>query len=234
MSDSHSPDPLLPADFQARPADLPDRWAAPSGSGWRAAGLAVLGVLLADVVLVLELPLAAVHGRRSRPRGRLAASSHGLTGALFGGLAGVRRDAVAGVVLDWVDWPLRLLVLPGMVATLAGQSSPDGRPTHRYLPSRAALRSARGPAFARRRARRRKEKPDVGAAGVDRARISTRRCSTTAGSRSRATRVRAPGRRDPRPREADLRRAEGHRMRAGEKRAEVIELGAGQVLEIRP
>jgi hypothetical protein len=31
-----------------------------------------------------------------------------------------------------------------------------------------------------------------------------------------------------------VRRAEGHRMRAGEKVAEVIELGEGQIVEVRP
>jgi hypothetical protein len=31
-----------------------------------------------------------------------------------------------------------------------------------------------------------------------------------------------------------VRRAEGHRMRAGERRAEVIELSEGQVVEVRP
>ena len=31
-----------------------------------------------------------------------------------------------------------------------------------------------------------------------------------------------------------VRPAEGHRMRAGERRAEVIELSAGQVVEVRP
>jgi hypothetical protein len=43
------------------------------------------------------------------------------------------------VVLAVVDWPLRLVALPVLVATLAGHVSPDGRPAHRYLISRVAL-----------------------------------------------------------------------------------------------
>lgn len=39
---------------------------------------------------------------------------------------------VLGWLLGAVDWPLRLLVLPGLVATLATQATPDGRSAHRF------------------------------------------------------------------------------------------------------
>ncbi len=64
--------------------------------------------------------------------------------ALLVGAAGDRRAALVAavvvlagtqavsVLLSVVDWPLRLLVLPSLVATLATQATPDGRPAHRY------------------------------------------------------------------------------------------------------
>lgn len=64
--------------------------------------------------------------------------------AAFVGAAGDRRVAliaavavlagtqVVGGLLSVVDWPWRLLVLPGLVATLATQATPDGRPARRY------------------------------------------------------------------------------------------------------
>jgi len=39
---------------------------------------------------------------------------------------------VVGGALGQVDWPLRFLILPGLVATLGTQLSPDGRKPHRY------------------------------------------------------------------------------------------------------
>ena len=59
---------------------------------------------------------------------------------VIAGAAGFVVTVLAGVLLGWVDWPLRLLVAPAMLATLAGQASPDGRPAHRYLTSWVAVR----------------------------------------------------------------------------------------------
>ena len=46
---------------------------------------------------------------------------------------------LAGLALAELDWPLRLLILPALVATLATQATPDGRPAHRFALSRLAL-----------------------------------------------------------------------------------------------
>lgn len=93
-----------------------------------------LGYACASLVTVLLL------GARSMTLSIVLASG----AALFASAAGDRRVAlvaavavvaatqVVGVVLAVVDWPLRLLVLPGLVATLATQATPDGRPAHRY------------------------------------------------------------------------------------------------------
>lgn len=91
-------------------------------------------------VLVLSqrsLVLAAVLGGIGA---MLGASSHGWSGAgIVGGCAFVGVLGV-GVLLGWLDWPLRLIVLPALLATVAGHPSSDGRPTHRYLLSWLAVR----------------------------------------------------------------------------------------------
>ena len=46
---------------------------------------------------------------------------------------------LAGLVLRGLDWPLRLVVLPALAATLLTQATPDGRPAHRYAASLASL-----------------------------------------------------------------------------------------------
>ena len=48
-----------------------------------------------------------------------------------GGLA-LGLAQVSGFLLASLDWPLRLLILPALVATLATQATPDGRAAHRY------------------------------------------------------------------------------------------------------
>ncbi len=113
---------------------------------------------------------------------------------------GSPETLLAGVVLDWLDWPLRLLIVPGMIATLAGQASPDGRPAHRYLTSLAGASDARGsPLAGLARSAPRSEAqlwaPKVWVA-PDRALPGA---SPRPGARPRSARVRTPGRRDPRP-----------------------------------
>lgn len=67
--------------------------------------------------------------------------------AFVAGLGALGAAQVVGFVLAALDWPLRLLVLPGLVATLATQATPEGRPARRYalswltLQLRAARRS---------------------------------------------------------------------------------------------
>src|ERR1700730_4411079 len=105
----------------------------------------VFGALVAILVLsqrsiLLALVLGAIGAL-------LGASSHGWIGAVIAAAAGFLLTLTCGVLLGWLDWPLRVIVAPAMVATLAGQASPDGRPAHRYLTSwlgvrlRAARRS---------------------------------------------------------------------------------------------
>ena len=59
----------------------------------------------------------------------------GTTGAVLAAAGAIDAVYVTGAVLAVLDWPLRLLVAPAMVATLLTQATPDGRPARRYVAS---------------------------------------------------------------------------------------------------
>lgn len=185
-------------------------------------------------VLVVSQRSIVVAGIVAAVVGLVGASSHGPTGAVLGGLAGLVVTLLAGVALDWLDWPLRLLVVPGMIATLAGQSSPDGRPTHRYLTSlvalrlRAARRSLDGAIGAEQQERVWAPQvwiaPDQHSPVLHHGQVKGP-ARLVFGQRA----VAIPGRG-----RLIIRRADGHRMRSGERLCEVVELADGQVAEVRP
>jgi hypothetical protein len=194
--------------------------------GW-AFGSLVVVLVLGQRSIIFAVVTAAVVGL-------LGASSHGWPGGVLGALAGFAGVMLAGVVLDWLDWPLRLLIAPGMIATLAGQAAPDGRPAHRYLTSSAALRM---------RSARRSLDGAVGA--EDEVDVWAPRVWVAPDQHSPALhhgKVRGPARlvfahpvvAIPGRRRLIVRRADGHRLRTGERMAEVIELDDGQVVEVRP
>jgi hypothetical protein len=66
----------------------------------------------------------------------------GKTGALAAGAGTFAGYWTAGVLLGLLDWPLRLVVVPVAVATLATQATPDGRHADRFAISWLALRLA--------------------------------------------------------------------------------------------
>jgi hypothetical protein len=80
----------------------------------------------------------------------LTALAAGLAGLFVGGRAGAMLAGgsafagfwAAGFALGLLDWPLRLIVLPVAVATLATQATPDGRRADRFAASWLALRLA--------------------------------------------------------------------------------------------
>jgi hypothetical protein len=77
----------------------------------------------------------------------LAAASAGLAvggreGAVLAGIVAASAAWLAGLALGLLDWPLRLLVIPAGVATLATQATPDGRRADRFAASWLALRLA--------------------------------------------------------------------------------------------
>jgi hypothetical protein len=78
--------------------------------------------------------------------GLLAAGAGALLGgrgtALAAGAATTGGACLLGTVLGLLDWPLRLIVLPAAIGTLATQATPDGRRADRFLASWLALRLA--------------------------------------------------------------------------------------------
>jgi hypothetical protein len=202
------------------PGGVPLEWVA-----WAFAVLVAV-LVLSQRSIVLALMVGGLVGV-------LGASSHGWPGAVVGAVAGFVVTLLAGVVLGWLDWPLRLLVLPGAVATLAGQASPDGRPAHRYLVSLLALRA---------RAARRSLDRAVGADVQDRVWAPQVWVAPDEhGPVLHHGRVNGPARlvfgrpvvAIPGRGRMIVRGADGHRVRSGEQLCEVIELGDGQIVEIR-
>ena len=194
--------------------------------GWAFASL--VGVLvLSQRSILFAVVLAGISGV-------LGASAHGWRGAVLAAIVGFLATLFVGVVLGWLDWPLRLLIAPGMIATLAGQAAPDGRPTHRYLRSWLALQM--------RAARRSLDTPVPGDGEVH---VWAPRVWVAPDEHSPVLhhgRVRGPARlvfahevvAVPSRGRIVVRPAEGHKLRRGERLAEVIELGDGQVVEVRP
>jgi len=102
------------------PGGVPLRWL-----GWALASL-LAGLVLAGgsrLVTVLLAAVVAVMAVRAG-RARLAPALAG--GAVLGCVA-------ISHMLGTVDWPLRLVVFPALVATLMTQVTPDGRPVHRFV-----------------------------------------------------------------------------------------------------
>lgn len=109
----------------------------PGGVPLRWLGYAVATLLVVIVVSARSSALSVLLA------GLAGVAAWAAGGRLAGALAGVLALAavtVLGVVLGLLDWPLRLVVLPGLAATLATQATPDGRPAHRFLASWLAVR----------------------------------------------------------------------------------------------
>jgi hypothetical protein len=142
-----------------------------------------LGYALAALVLVLvlsgrSLGLSVLLG--------IVASWYGLAvgdraAAALLGAAVCFACQLLGLVLGSVDWPLRLLVVPALAATLFTQATADGRAAHRYWLSRLSLwlsparrtlgRPLPPPGECRRRSIRVRVWPDEHAPGLRRGRV---------------------------------------------------------------
>lgn len=111
------------------PGGVPLRWLA-----YAAAALVA--------ILVLSSGSATVDGLLALA----AASAGGLLGgreaAVAAGIGAFAGAWVLGFALGLLDWPLRLIVIPAGVATLATQATPDGRRADRFALSWLALRMA--------------------------------------------------------------------------------------------
>src|SRR4051812_30384015 len=111
------------------PGGIPLRWLGYA----TAALLAVLAVGSGSATVAMFVALAA-----------------GAAGLLVGGRVGGLAAAagafgafwIAGFLLGLLDWPLRLVVVPIAIASLATQATPDGRRADRFALSWLALRLA--------------------------------------------------------------------------------------------
>ncbi len=171
----------------------------------------------------------------------LAAALAGLAvGARAGAaLAGVGAFAgvwVAGFALALLHWPLRLVVVPVAVATLATQATPDGRRADRFALSWIALRLAPrrrslgralpAAGIAQRHGGGVWVAPDEHSGHLRRGRV--RGAATVAFSAE--VRVRRAG---TRQRRLLARPARGHRRRR-EMQTRRLAVGQGELLEVRP
>jgi hypothetical protein len=160
----------------------------------------------------------------------------GRIGAILAGSGAFVTFWVAGLVLGLLDWPLRLVVVPIAVATLATQATPDGRHADRFAVSWLALR------LAPRRRSLGREMPPTGIAQLrdgslwvapDEHRPELRRGRVRGGATvafATEVRVRRGGLRQ---RRLIARPARGRRQR-GELAAKRLAVGPGEVLEVRP
>lgn len=111
------------------PGGVPLRWLAYATG----ALLAVIALGSGSGAVALAVAaIAAVAGLRSG--GPVAASL--AAGAAFA------ATSLGGWALGLLDWPLRLIVIPAAVATLATQATPDGRRADRFALSWLRLRLA--------------------------------------------------------------------------------------------
>lgn len=111
------------------PGGVPLRWLAYTAATLTA--IIALGSGSATIDLLVALAAAPVAGLLG---GRTAAAV-----AAAGAFAGAWA---LGLALGLVDWPLRLIVIPVAVGTLATQATPDGRRADRFAASWLALRLA--------------------------------------------------------------------------------------------
>jgi hypothetical protein len=197
-----------------------------------------LGYATAALVAVLAL------GSESPTVAILLGLAAGSAGLLVGGRAGgIAAGAaafgafwIAGFLLGLLDWPLRLVVVPIAVATLATQATPDGRHADRFALSWLALR------LAPRRRSLGRALPSAGVAQLRHSEVwvapdehlpELRGCrikrEATVGFAAEV-RVRRGGLRQ---RRLIARPAHG-RPRRGELEARRIAVGAGELLEVRP
>jgi hypothetical protein len=205
------------------PGGVPLRWL-----GW------ATGTLLC--VLVLSSGSAAVALVAAAAAGFAGLAVGGRAGALAAGALAFVGVPVLGFWLGLLDWPLRYLVLPGLVATLATQAAPDGRRADRFAWSWLALRL--GP---RRRSLGR-ALPLAGRRQRPEARLWV--APDERSPRLRRARVRGPVRlrfatamavRRPRwPRRRISVRPLGARRRGRCAIVDSLELGPGELAELRP
>ena len=158
------------------------------------------------------------------------------TAAALAGAGAFVAFWVLGFLLGLLDWPLRLIVVPVAIATLATQATPDGRRADRFAASWIALR------LAPRRRSLGRAMPLAGVARIGGGAVWV--APDEHSPRLRRARIRGAGTLAFAS-EVGLRRGAlrpqrliagpiGGSSRSSELRARNVALGSGEVLEIRP
>jgi len=108
------------------PGGVPLRWLAQATATLLTVVMVSAGSATADLLLTVAVGAAALFaaGRRA---------------AFMAATAALALLPAAGLVLRGLDWPLRLVVVPALAATVLTQATPDGRPARRYAASLMAL-----------------------------------------------------------------------------------------------
>jgi hypothetical protein len=101
------------------PGGVPLRWLA-----YAVAALLVV-VAVGSGSLTVALAISGIAGIAG-------ASAGGRVGAAVAAAGALAATFIAGQVIGLLDWPLRLVVIPAAVATLATQATPDGRRADRF------------------------------------------------------------------------------------------------------
>jgi len=204
----------------------------PGGVPLRWLGYAV-AALLAALAIGSGSPFPACLAGLAAATGGLAIGGRGA--ALLGAVVAMLATWIVGFALGLLDWPLRLVVVPVAIATLATQATPDGRNADRFAVSWLALRLAP----ARRSLGR--MLPPSGARPLVLADLWV--APDSSGPRLRRGRVRGSGsvafaaevnvRRAGRRGERLIARPATRRPRRAERPTRRLALGTGEVLEIR-
>jgi hypothetical protein len=200
------------------PGGVPLRWLAYAS-----------GTLVSAIVLSARSPGIAV--LVAAAAGVAAVGAGGRRAAIGAALCGFLFVEVGGWIVAALDWPLRLIVVPVAVATLATQATPDGRTAERFALSWLLLRLTP----TRRSLGREVSAPDRFRREVE--------LWVAADERSpdlRRGTVRGPARvtfpvaveQRRRRRKIVVRRLGWHRRRGSVART--VDLDAGEVLEVRP
>lgn len=205
------------------PGGVPLRWLAYAS----AALLAVVAISSGSAAVALAL--AGIAGLAGASAGGRVSGAVAAAGALA-------ATWIGGLALGLLDWPLRLVVIPVAVATLATQATPDGRRADRFALSwlaahLAPLRRSLG-----------RQLPATGRAHLLGGELWV--APDERSSRLRRGRVRGPAivffsqavavRGSGRRRRRQVAQAPGRRARRGDVSARRLALGQGEVLEVRP
>lgn len=204
----------------------------PGGVPLRWVGYATVTLLAVVVVSTRSVGVAVLAALVAAAAGAIAG---GVPASAAAAITAIALVPVVGFLLAALDWPLRLLVIPGLLATLATQATPDGRPAHRYAASWFGLML---------RARRRSLGRSVPPAGEPRLLAARLWCAPDSGSpQLRRARVRGEATvRFARAVVVRRRRWRGPLARPlgerGPRRRDVVvdsvELRSGERIEVRP